>query len=430
MNEFVRRYSEALGETYYETVHPSGLRITVCPKDLSTYYATVGVRYGSADMPAEGRCPLGVAHFLEHKLFEYPDGDTADRRFSLLGADSNAYTSYDRTVYLASCTQNFQDVLAELLHMTSSLSVTEESVARERSIIAEEIRMNADSPWERCYAEMLRALYHCHRVKEEICGSEASIEEITPELLEEYFNAYYTPENMVLAVSGRVTPEDVLAVVNMCMPTEPERRPIPVPVSFDEPREVAEGRIEIEMQVAKPLFCIGIKDPDVPTESHALLRHDLGMTVLCEMLFSRSGDFYSELFESGRITPGMSYGSSAGQGFGWYALTGEADDPDGIFESFCAYVDSLHRNGLSREDFEISRRILYADYVTGFDSTEEIAGTLCGYALDGLDPFEFLAVTQEMTFEDVEALFESSFRYEHFAMSVVVPDAAQNQEIR
>jgi predicted Zn-dependent peptidase len=430
MSEFVRRYSEALGETYYETVHPSGLRITVCPKDLSTYYATVGVRYGSADMPAEGRCPLGVAHFLEHKLFEYPDGDTADRRFSLLGADSNAYTSYDRTVYLASCTQNFQDVLAELLHMTSSLSVTEESVARERSIIAEEIRMNADSPWERCYAEMLRALYHRHRVKEEICGSEASIEEITPELLEEYFNAYYTPENMVLAVSGRVTPEDVLAVVNMCMPTEPERRPIPVPVSFDEPREVAEGRIEIEMQVAKPLFCIGIKDPDVPTESHALLRHDLGMTVLCEMLFSRSGDFYSELFESGRITPGMSYGSSAGQGFGWYALTGEADDPDGIFESFCAYVDSLHRNGLSREDFEISRRILYADFVTGFDSTEEIAGTLCGYALDGLDPFEFLAVTQEMTFEDVEALFESSFRSEHFAMSVVVPDAAQNQEIR
>ena len=430
MSEFVRRYSEALGETYYETVHPSGLRITVCPKDLSTYYATVGVRYGSADMPAEGRCPLGVAHFLEHKLFEYPDGDTADRRFSLLGADSNAYTSYDRTVYLASCTQNFQDVLAELLHMTSSLSVTEESVARERSIIAEEIRMNADSPWERCYAEMLRALYHCHRVKEEICGSEASIEEITPELLEEYFNAYYTPENMVLAVSGRVTPEDVLAVVNMCMPTEPERRPIPVPVSFDEPREVAEGRIEIEMQVAKPLFCIGIKDPDVPTENHALLRHDLGMTVLCEMLFSRSGDFYSELFESGRITPGMSYGSSAGQGFGWYALTGEADDPDGIFESFCAYIDSLHRNGLSREDFEISRRILYADYVTGFDSTEEIAGTLCGYALDGLDPFEFLAVTQEMTFEDVEALFESSFRSEHFAMSVVVPDAAQNQEIR
>lgn len=430
MSEFVRRYSEALGETYYETVHPSGLRITVCPKDLSTYYATVGVRYGSADMPAEGRCPLGVAHFLEHKLFEYPDGDTADRRFSLLGADSNAYTSYDRTVYLASCTQNFQDVLAELLHMTSSLSVTEESVARERSIIAEEIRMNADSPWERCYAEMLRALYHRHRVKEEICGSEASIEEITPELLEEYFNAYYTPENMVLAVSGRVTPEDVLAVVNMCMPTEPERRPIPVPVSFDEPREVAEGRIEIGMQVAKPLFCIGIKDPDVPTESHALLRHDLGMTVLCEMLFSRSGDFYSELFESGRITPGMSYGSSAGQGFGWYALTGEADDPDGIFESFCAYIDSLHRNGLSREDFEISRRILYADYVTGFDSTEEIAGTLCGYALDGLDPFEFLAVTQEMTFEDVEALFESSFRSEHFAMSVVVPDAAQNQEIR
>ena len=428
MSEFVRRHSDVLGETYHETVHPSGLRIVVCPKDLSTYYATVGVRYGSADMPADGACPLGVAHFLEHKLFEYPDGDTADRRFSLLGADSNAYTSYDRTVYLASCTQNFDDVLAELLHMTSELSVTEESVARERSIIAEEIRMNADSPWERCYAEMLHALYHCHRVREEICGSEESIEEITPTLLERYFDAYYTPENMVLAVSGRVTPEEVLAVVNACIPAESAHRPTPDPLVPDEPGEVAEARVEIAMQVEKPLFCIGIKDPDVPTDSHALLRHDLCMTVLCEMLFSRSGEFYSELFESGRITPGMSYGSSAGRGFGWYALTGEADDPDGIFESFCAYIDGLRRSGLSREDFEISRRILYADFVTGFDSTEEIAGTLCGYALDGLDPFEFLRVTEEMTIEDVEALFGRAFRPEHYAMSVVMPDEAQNQD--
>ncbi len=432
---FEKRTCPTLGEVYYEATHPSGLRVLVCPKDLSAYYATVGVRYGSMDLPdGQGKSrqtyPIGVAHFLEHKLFEKADGGDADADFASIGAEVNAFTSYDRTAYLFSCTDRFDEALAHLLCMVSDLTVTDASVARERDIIAEEIRMNADSPWERCYAEMLRALYHSHRVREEICGSEASIGRITPAVLRRIFDAFYTPANMVLAVSGRVIPEAVMAVVDACLPAE--KTPPPPPMRpFKEPTAVARERVSVGMQAAKPLFCIGIKDGAVPEGAREILRRDLLMTVLCEMLFSRSGDFYSDLFESGLVSPGMSYGSSVGRGFGFYALSGEADDPDAVMAAFRAYIDRLHTEGLPEEEFERSRRILYADYVTGFDSTEDVASSLCNYALEGVELFDFLPIVEDMTFSEVCALFDDTFREGHYVLSVVEPqDGNQNEDIK
>jgi len=427
---FTKHTCPALGEAYYEATHASGLRVLVCPKDLTAYYATVGVRYGSMDLPdgqgSRQSHPMGVAHFLEHKLFEKPNGGDADADFAAIGAEVNAYTSYDRTAYLFSCTDSFDEALSHLLRMVSGLSVTDASVRRERDIIAEEIRMNADSPWERCYAEMLRALYHSHRVREEICGSEASIGRITPAVLRRIFDAFYTPSNMVLAVSGRVTPEAVMAVVDSCLPAE--KTPPPPPLRpFKEPPAVARERTVVGMQAAKPLFCIGTKDGAVPEEAREILRRDLLMTVLCEMLFSRSGDFYSELFESGLVSPGMSYGSSVGRGFGFYALSGEADDPDAVMTAFRAYIDRLHAEGLCEAEFERSRRILYADYVTGFDSTEDIASSLCNYALEGVELFDFLPIVEDITFAEVCALFADTFREGQYVLSVVEP---QDEEIQ
>ena len=255
---FTKHTCSALGEVYYEATHKSGLRVLVCPKDWSAYYATVGVRYGSMDLPdvlgkSRQTYPMGVAHFLEHKLFEKADGGDADADFAAIGAEVNAYTSYDRTAYLFSCTERFGEALSHLLLMVSDLTVTDASVARERDIIAEEIRMNADSPWERCYAEMLRALYKNHRVREEICGSEASIGRITPAVLRRIFDAFYTPANMVLAVSGRVTPEEVMAVVDAHLPATPAPQP-PALRPFAEPTAVMRERVAVEMQTAKPLF--------------------------------------------------------------------------------------------------------------------------------------------------------------------------------
>lgn len=419
----------SLGETYEVMTHESGLRVLVCPKDMSATYAMLGVGYGSADMPKHlsrglptgEKTPMGLAHFLEHKMFEEADGTSCDLRFAELGAEVNAYTSYDRTVYYISCTKHFPEALTCLLRLVKELHVSQASVRREAAIIAEEIRMNDDSPFERCYAELLRAMYQNHRVREEICGTEASIAHITPRLLRAHFKAFYRPDNMVLSVAGKITSEEVMAIMDACFDGMTEPSPLTEKLAGFEPIPPHKPCTEIKMQVSKPLFCIGVKDNHLPAAPQEIFQRDLCMTVLSEMLFSRSGDFYSRLFEAEIITPTYSYGSSIGQGYGYFAVSGEGDDPRQVYDAFCDYIASVKAQGLSQEDFERSRRILYADYVTGFDATEDIAQSLLTYAMDGIDLFDFIPTVTSMTLEDVTALFNESFSPEQFVLSVVYP---------
>ncbi len=437
----VRRTYPHLGEQYEEVRHASGLTVLVSPKDFSTYHATLGVAYGSMDRFAGHTVPMGIAHFLEHKMFERIGG-SYDDAFSSLGADVNAYTTYDRTSYLFSCTDRFAEALEQLLCMVSELAVTGASVARERAIIAEEIRMNGDDPWEQCYAGMLRALYRHHPVREEICGSETSIRRITPRLLQKTFSAFYRPDRMVLAVSGRVTMAEVLAVVDRVwggsLSTIPADRLaadavaapdwLCLPWPGREPATVAHARVTRRMPTAKPLFCIGVKAPHVPDGARECLGYDMSMALLCEMLFSHSGPFYSDLFERGVISPGMAYSSSVGQGYGYYAISGECDDPEEVYAAFCRYIEHLRDVGLDRNDFSRARRILYADYVTGFDATEDIAASLMGYALDSLRAssspiglYDYPAMLEQITFEDVCGLFADTFHEHQYALSTVLP---------
>ena len=423
----MRSVCDRLGESYDEVIHPSGLTVLVSHKDLSTYHAVLGVRYGASDSPVGLSMPRGVAHFLEHKMFERSKG-SYDDDFGALGADVNAYTTYDRTAYMFSCTRHFPEALRLLLTMSRELSVSTRSVARERNIIAEEIRMNADDPWERCYAELLRALYVCHPVREEICGSEQSIRGITPRLLEQTHKTFYRPDNMVLAVSGRTSLDEVLAAVDEVFGTTPwTEKALPALCEADEPAEIASARVERRMDTAKPLFAIGVKHPTPPVGARALLTCDLAMSVLSEMLFSHAGDFYSDLFERGVVSPGMSYSTAIGDGYACFSISGECDDPDEVLTAFYAYIERLRAEGLSRADFERVRRVLYAAYVSGFDSVEDIASSLLDYALDSLhDPerigvYDYLSLVESLTLADVENLFREVFSPERIAMSVILP---------
>ncbi len=427
-NDTAVRYDcPRMGEAYEQTVHPSGLTILLSYKDFSTYHAVLGVRYGAADRPVGMRLPLGVAHFLEHKMFARAGG-SYDDDFGALGADVNAYTTYDRTAYLFSATEHFPKALRLLLSMTRKVTVDARSVCRERGIIAEEIRMNADDPWERLYAELLRAMYQKHPIREEICGSESSIRRITPRLLVDTHKAFYRPDNMVLAVSGRVTMAEILSAVDEVFGTEPpDARDLPLLREIREPSAVGVERTVRFMDTAKPLFAIGAKHPVPPTEPEALLRCDIAMSVLSEMLFSHAGDFYGDLFERGVISPGMSYSTADGIGYGCFTICGECDDPEDVWAAYHAYIDRVRREGLSPADFERVRRILYADYVSSFDSTEDVATTLSDYALDSLHTpaamgaYDYLRVVESLTLTDIEQLFADVFRPGQYALSVVLP---------
>lgn len=438
MTEWTLHTCDKLEEHYLEARHPSGLRVLVSPKDLSAAYATVGIHYGSRDRFAGGALPMGTAHFLEHKMFERPDGTSWEDVFSALGAEVNAYTSDDCTAYMFSATERIPEALEALLRMVIHLSVTRESVSRERQIIAEEIRMNADDPWEVCYANMLRGLYAPVKrggnpVREEICGTEATIRRITPAALREAHRRFYRPEQMVLAVSGRVTPEEIMAVVDQVLA---EYSPVSAPDSMKatprrshDPAGVYKSRISTHMDTAKPLFSIGVKVTDLPTEPLELVRLERLMTVLGEMLFSRSGDFYDQLFESGTVSPGVSYGSSLGrpaldataEGYGYFYLSGESDDPEAVYRLFLDYIASLRNSSLGKDAFDRACRTLYADYIYGFDSTEGIAASLMATAMDGVGLYDLMEMDRGISYEEILDLFHRTFVPAQYTLSTVYP---------
>jgi predicted Zn-dependent peptidase len=433
MTDTILHTCERLEERYYDIRHPDGLRILVAPKELSACYATVGVRYGSRDRLSAGNVPMGTAHFLEHKMFERADGTSWEDVFSALGAEINAYTSDDCTAYMFSATEHIPEAVTALLRMVSELSVTRGSVRRERSIIAEEIRMNADDPWEVCYARMLRGLYAPVReggnpVREEICGTEASLRRITPALLKKTHETFYRPDNMILAVAGRVTPEEIMAAVDAAgMGTSRSEHAVSRRRVKD-PRGAYRAVDTVTMDAAKPLFSIGIKIPDVPAEAEALIRLERQTSVLSEMLFSRSGDFYNRLFEAGTVSPGMAYGSSLGrpalgetEGYGYFYLSGECDDPEAVYNAFLVYVEEIRSQGLDPDAFARARRTLYADYVYGFDSTEGIASALLGSAMDGMELFDLPTIDGTLTLGELEELFDRVFRPSQYTLSSVLP---------
>lgn len=417
-------FSPLLGERYFKIEHDSGLAIYLFPKKMTSMYALFATRYGSVDNVLEQdgtrvAVPDGIAHFLEHKLFDSENGEDAFSHFSALGADANAYTAYNKTAYLFSCTERFGEALEELLDFVTHPYFTDASVKKEQGIIAEEIRMYDDSPWERVYQNLLRALYHAHPVRKNICGTAESIKRITPELLYRCYRHFYRLSNMVLIVCGDVDEAELLAAADRVLPkgtcdASPVRHVLPT-----EPETVARARIEARMQVSKPIFSIGIKDAPPPTDAYARLRRDLCMSLLNEILFSQSGDLYNTLFEEGLITPSFAYGYSSAEGFAFNCISGESDAPEVVFERIRAYVAQKMRVGLDDEEFERCRRAMYSDEIRAYDSTEEIANRLLSFIIDGADIFAVPTILRSITREELESLMKDAFDHDRYAMSVI-----------
>ncbi len=428
MSEFVQRESTLLGEKYYQARHESGLPVLIFPKKMSTTYAMMAVRYGAVDNLPDltGKTPFpdGIAHFLEHKLFTNEDGSDSFERFSAFGADANAYTAHSRTVYLFSCTERFDDCLAELLQFTTHPWFTPASVQKEQGIIGEEIRMCRDDPYDQCYRNMLEGLYRRHPIRVDICGSERSIARITDQTLYDCYHTYYTPENMALIVCGDVAPERVMQIANKELAGW-QGKPAPVYEGVAEAPTAASPRTETRGQVAKPIFAIAIKDVAVPADPIARTRRDAAMDILCEMLFSDTGELYNKLVDEGVISPEFSSGYVQTRDVGFLRLSGESNDPEAVLAEVQKFLEKTGEQGLSRTEFEHCKRIEFAEYIKGFDSTEEIADNLVAFLFDDADLFSYADVISSISFEEVELLFQNFFYPERFTLSVVRP---QNED--
>ena len=421
-----RYFSELLGEEYFKLLHESGLEIYVLPKQMSGKYAIFSTKFGGrvCEYEIDGeikKIPMGCAHFLEHKLFDNKGRPSADEIFSSYGAYDNAYTSSERTAYIFSATENVYECIEHLLYFVTNPYFTKESVKKEIGIIAEEIRGCIDDPYDRCYMNMLDAMYFENPVKNEICGSEESISKITPEVLYRCCKDFYTPENMVLAISGNVTPEGVLSIVDREIGKE-KRGFGSKFVGFNEPKNVKKPYAEKLMPVGKPLFCIGIKDCEIPESSFERYRKTAGMNMLLHVMLSEAGEFYLEMLESGMLSPGFDSGYSASAASAYVMISGESDDPEALLEKIKEHIAECRKKGIDRRDFEREKKCIYASYISDFDSTEDIAFALTGYAYDNIDVFEYPNIIDSITYEYVNELLDTAFKDEYFVLSAIKPE--------
>lgn len=428
MTEYKTKRSDFLKEEYYEYTHKSGLPVYVFPKKLSTSYALFATRYGSVDSRFKlsgdkefTTVPDGIAHYLEHKLFENPNGEDTFERFAKFGANANAYTSTNMTAYLFSCTSHFKENLEILLDFVTTPYFTPETVAKEQGIIAQEIRMYDDHPFRSMYQSLLENLYEKHNVRINVAGTVESISHITSDILYECYRVFYNLSNMMLIVCGDVTIDEVDEVCDKVLKPQP-----PVSIIRDYPPEKAEvfkKYSEKEMRVAKPLFGIGVKCVDIPSDGYARMTKYAEAEILNDILFGKSGDFYNKLYEEGLLSSQFDFSFEINASYSFNSMFGESRDPEAIFNRFADTVESAKKTGVNAEDFERCKRALYASMVKCFDSTEDIANYFLNYKIDDGDLLDYVDVIKNVSIDDVNRLLQDMFKPEFYSMAVVKPIA-------
>lgn len=425
MSETVK--SELLKEQYSLIHHKSGLEVYVFPKRLSSSYAMIATKFGSIDNCFRvgnekefTTVPDGVAHFLEHKMFENEDGEDTFVKFSRTGADGNAYTTFNGTTYLFSCTDKLCESLEILLKSTFNPYFTVENVKKEQGIIAQEIRMGEDNPSNALLYNMLRCLYKKSSLRIDIAGTVESISEITPEILYKCHSAFYNPDNMILCVCGQTDENEIMRVVDSVLG---DYKPVKVESKYaSETEEAFIPRIEVKMQVAKPLFCIGVKDVDISPDPVERMRNNAAFQLISSMYFGKISDFYEKLYNDGLISPSFGCWNMHNRAFSFFSVSGDSSDPDEIFRRFTEYTEKIVSEPIDTDVFERCRRANYSGFIKEFDSTEEIANNLImDFAVDGGEIFAYAEILRTITPEYVKKIAASLFRPSAYAMSVVYP---------
>lgn len=416
---------EKINEKIYFGEHRSGLGVIIVPKkDFSKKYAIIGAKIGSVDnmfIPLGEEEPYsipdGVAHFLEHKLFEQPDGSNAFDKFSMYGASANAYTSFTNTCYLFSCTDNFNESLDHLLSYVYEPYFTDENVSKEQGIIGQEIKMyDDDADWCVMF-NLLKCLYNKCPVRIDIAGTVESISHITKDVLYKCYNTFYNPSNMVLCIAGDVDIDRVSEIIDKNLP-EVKTGEAAVSLYPDEPQNICKKENIQNMSVSVPLFNIGFKDNEL-TKGDELVRNDIAADIILRTLFSKSSDLYYDMYREGLINDEFSYDSMYEEGFACVMVGGESRNPREVDRRIMEYISN--KNEITQEEVERCKKAMWGSYMRSFNNVEAIARIFMQNVFRSNDPLSFERAFEEVSVDFVNKKYKSLFKEENKALSIVNP---------
>lgn len=398
----------AVGETVYQTVLANGLRVFLLPKnDFNETYGIISTNFGSVDTGIVSRetkqvtqYPAGIAHFLEHKLFEGPQGKDLLLEFTKLGAESNAFTSFTRTSYLFSATDNISENLQLLQELVHRVDFTKESILREQDIIGQEIEMYQDNPDYRLFFGSLANLYPQTPLAEDIAGTKESISEITAENLKENFKNFYHPSNMTLFVIGNFDLEQIASEI-----AEQQEKLVfagssesieKIPVSLHPVVSTDTHR----MEVASPKLAVGIRGTDFVDESE-LYRYKITLKLLFAMMFGWTSKRFQSLYESGKMDNSLTLEVEVEKDFHFVMLTMDTQEPVGLSHQFRSAIKNFDKDpDVTEEHLDTIKSEMFGDFLHGLNSLEYIA-TQYEPQLMGENLFDLPKILQDISLNDV-----------------------------
>lgn len=411
-------------EKLYVEKLENGLTVMIMPKkNIQKKYMIWATNFGSIDNKfiapndkEETNIPDGVAHFLEHKMFEQQNGTNSLDTLTALGVNANAYTTTDHTCYLFECTDNFYPAMDELMDYVQNPYFTDQNVEKEKGIIGQEIQMYDDYPSWAVYMNAMKCMYKNNPIIIDIAGSIESISKIDKEVLYKCYNTFYHPSNMVMCFAGEFEPEALIEEVKKRLkPTEKHgeiKRIYP-----EEPESIVKEKIEQKMDVSEPLFTIGIKDK-VATQKEKVKKH-LAIEILLNMLIGKSSDLYQELYKSGVMfsMPGVDYEFS--RDYAHILVTGQSKEPEKVYESFKNTIRELKEKGIESEEFKRMKKMLYGSFIKEYDEPGDIARMFLADFFKGINSFEYLEEITTINEQYVEQILNEVFNENKMILSVI-----------
>ncbi len=413
-----------LEETVFWETLKNGLTVAVVPRPgfskklcyFVTDYGAIHTHF--TENGEEVIAPAGIAHYLEHKMFDMPDGEVSSR-FASLGADVNAFTSDDMTAYYFSCTDRFEEALQLLLTFVSTPYFTAESVQKEQGIIGQEIEMNADAPETVVFERLMALMYQNHPIRTPILGTKETIAQITPEVLQQCHRAFYAPENMLLCVVGDVDPAAVCAMAEALLPKEKKEKTQRMDC-WEENIHLEEHFTQTKMEVAMPMFQIGFKCAD-PGRGEGAVRQEFVADLAAEALFGESSKLYLQLYEEGVIDGSFGGGFETVSGMGMLTVSGDSDYPEKVRDALLKRAKELCAEGISQEDLLRMKRSAMGRRIRALDSFNSLIFRICAYYFTGFDYLDFPGIYEKITPQELTDFLCRAVREENCAMSVIYP---------
>ena len=398
------------------------MTVIIIPKNTTKKkYVIWGVNFGSIDnhFKVDGEeiyIPDGVAHFLEHKMFEQENGKNSLDTLMALGIDANAYTTSDHTAYLFECTDHFYEGLDELMNYVQNPYFTNENVEKEKGIIAQEIRMYDDDPGWQLYMGILDCLYKNNPIKVDIAGTVESISKITPEVLYKCYNTFYALDNMTLVICGDFEPEKLLEEVKKRLTKNKTYEKIER-IYPEKEKTINKKYVEKNMNVSMPIFAIGIKD--VSKMDSEIVKKHIAIEILLNMIIGKSSDLYKKMYNQGLLLEEPSIDYEFSEEYAHIVISGQSNDSEEVYKMFKEEIENYKNNELNIDHFERIKKKIYGDYVVEYNSVSEIARMFLTDHMKKISSFDYIEQYKVITKEYVEQVLKEIFNDEYMALAIV-----------